>query len=274
MTMIVVTHEMSFARRVGRSGDRVRSRQGRRAGAAATDFRGAARSAHTRLPEPSRMVGLRQARKAARNGTDLALVRPRRRGALADARQAGATGIVTALHQIPYGVVWTIDEIEKPQGADRGRPSLGLRWSVVESLPIAERDQARRGRSRAAVRELPPVAAQSRRLRYRRSSATTSCRSSTGRAPIWLAPLPGGGTSLKFDAHEVLRVRLLHARAPRRGGRPRAGGGRQGPPMVRHSSPRATRRQLLANVMAGLPGAFDRYDIPKPASACSSAITA
>jgi mannonate dehydratase len=54
---------------------------------------------------------------------------------LADILQAGCKGVVTALHQVPAGLVWTVDEIEQRK---KMIEAAGLSWTVIESLPVSD----------------------------------------------------------------------------------------------------------------------------------------
>jgi mannonate dehydratase len=64
---------------------------------------------------------------------------------LKEIRQTGATGVVTALHQIPVGEIWPVEEVRRRKESIE---SEGLSWSVAESLPVHEDIKIRQGNFR------------------------------------------------------------------------------------------------------------------------------
>ena len=175
---------------------------------------------------------------------------------LPEIAQTGATGIVHALHEIPYGAVWSRAEI----AARKARiTAAGFRWSVVESLPIHE--AIKRGEG-----DLSGLFAA-----YRQSMANLAAE---GIATIcynfmpvldWTrtdlhSPLPRGGTCLRFEAYRMAAFEMFML------GRAEAEADYTPEVIARahgwyQSAPESAREALLGAIMAGLPGAFDRYDI-------------
>lgn len=116
------------------------------------------------------------------------------------ARQAGATDIVSALHQVPPGVAWTREQVEERRAIIENAPGdrTPLRWSVVESIPVAD-EIKREGRSARAALEawiasLEAVAAVGPRIIcYNCMPVLDWTRTDLD----W--PLPTGATALRFD---------------------------------------------------------------------------
>ena len=174
-------------------------------------------------------------------------------------RQAGASGVVTALHQIPYGVAWSIDDIEKRQGQIGADPSLGLHWNVVESLPIHERIKLGEGELtglfdayRESMRNLAACGVKT--ICYNFMPVVDWTRTELFHA------LPGGGRALRFNAHEYAAFDCFMLRRP--------GAEAEHAPVLDRArawfdaASESDKATLLSSIMAGLPGAFDRYDIP------------
>lgn len=179
---------------------------------------------------------------------------------LTDVRQTGARGIVTALHQIPYGEVWTVDAIRTRKAMIEADKSLGLRWSVIESLPIDERIKLDEGdlkplfdNYRTSLRNLAACGVKT--LCYNFMPVLDWTRTELA------APTPGGGTALRFNAEEFAAFDcFILAREGAEADHGLDVLGRAHAWMKRSSQ--RDRDNLLANIMAGLPGAFDRYDVP------------
>ncbi|KJZ21226.1 mannonate dehydratase [Loktanella sp. S4079] len=175
---------------------------------------------------------------------------------LPEIAQTGATGIVNALHEVPYGEVWQSEAINAR--ADQIR-AAGFDWVVVESLPIHERIKRGEG-------DLSQLFAN-----YRQSMANLAAAGVKvicyNFMPLldWTrtdlaAPVARGGTCLRFEAYRMaaFEIHMLGREAAKD----------DYPQDVQDrakawfdQSITADRDALLHAIMSGLPGAYDRYDV-------------
>ena len=180
---------------------------------------------------------------------------PLDRISLGEIAQTGASGIVTALHEVPYGEIWSRETIARRKAEIE---AAGFQWVVVESLPIHERIKRGDGDLSALF------------ANYRQSMANLAAEGlftiCYNFMPLldWTrtdlaAPVDRGGSCLRFSAPKMAALELFML------GRDEA---REDylPEVVRQAeswfqaSSDGDRAGLMHAVMAGLPGAYDRYD--------------
>ncbi|MCB2099622.1 MAG: mannonate dehydratase [Rhodobacterales bacterium] len=175
---------------------------------------------------------------------------------LPEVAQSGAAGIVTALHEIPYGEVWSREAIARRR---RQIEAAGFQWVVVESLPVHERIKLGEGdltglfdNYRQSMRNL--AAEGILVICYNFMPLLDWTRTDLD------APAEGGAHCLRFDAPRMAAFELHML------GRREAVN--DYPPQVVEAAGRwfaessqEERDELLDSIMAGLPGAFDRYTV-------------
>jgi mannonate dehydratase len=133
---------------------------------------------------------------------------------------------------------------------------------VVESLPVHEDVKIGEGDLETDLRPLPAVAAQPRGLRHPDVVCYNFMPVLDWTRTELAHPLPGGGTALRFNLHEYVAVDHFMLERPGAARGPFGRGPGPGQGLVRALERGRSGRRLLANIMAGLPGAYDRYDVP------------
>lgn len=187
---------------------------------------------------------------------------PKDRVSIDDMMQAGVQGVVTALHHVQSGAVWTPEEIAMRQGQiaamKDGTPS-GLKWEVVESLPVSEAIKTQSGDWRAHVENW---IASMRNLKA--AGIEVICYNFmpvldwTRTDLAWRRP--NGATCMRFDFTDfaAFDIHILK----------RAGAVEDFPEDIRDEAARrfagmdeAHREQLAGNVVFGLPGAAENFSL-------------
>lgn len=181
---------------------------------------------------------------------------PRDPVTLAHIRQSGATGVVTALHEVPNGEVWQVADIATRKELIE---AAGLTWSVVESIPV--REEIKRGEP-GSERWLEAWARSVRNLAT--CGIDVVCYNFM---PIldWTRTdlryrLPDGSWALRFD-HQAFAAFDLHILQRPGAAQEYTTQDRADAAAYYDAMTDDDRRRLSANIIAGLPGAEENYTL-------------